>query len=188
MRICIGPEGDGVHIRYLGNGGLWFRSYSGSLLNSAKVSKTLLPHHSAPRLGSVCPHSGFGPWAAVMGHPWPRTANPASCRVTHAPKPAFGQRGLTGRLRSKSRSKAKAQRPTGRLECLEAKSKAKAGTVQMWERACSRRSLTMTRAFWMNAALSGFSRASPLPQKSSSAFALVFDGAERLGYCAAFAK
>jgi hypothetical protein len=33
----------------------------------------------------------------------------------------------------------------------------------------------MTRAFWMNAALSGFSRASPLLQKSSSAFALVFD-------------
>jgi hypothetical protein len=32
----------------------------------------------------------------------------------------------------------------------------------------------MTRAFWMNAALSGFSRASPLPQKSRSVFALVF--------------
>ncbi|WP_421565179.1 hypothetical protein, partial [Pseudomonas sp. QD7] len=35
-------------------------------------------------------------------------------------------------------------------------------------------SLTMTRAFWMNAATSGFSRASPLPQKSRSVFALVF--------------
>ncbi|XUK66092.1 hypothetical protein ABMA08_06860 [Pseudomonas yamanorum] len=93
-----------VYIRYLGNGHLWFRSYSGSLLNSAKVSKTLLPHHSAPRLGSVCPHSGFGPWAAAMGHPWPSAANPASCRVTHAPKPAFGQRGLTGRLRSRSKA------------------------------------------------------------------------------------
>ena len=140
---------------------------------SPKVTKRLLPHHSAPRLGSECPHSGFGPWAAAMGHPWPSAANPASCRVTHAPKPAFGQRGLTGRLRS--RSKAKAQRPPGRLECLRAKSKAKAGTVQkMWERACSRRSITMTLAFWMNAALSGFSRASPLPQKSRSAFALVF--------------
>ncbi|UVH52328.1 hypothetical protein P0D91_01440 [Pseudomonas sp. CBSPBW29] len=32
----------------------------------------------------------------------------------------------------------------------------------------------MTLAFWMNAALSGFSRASPLPQKSSFVFALVF--------------
>ena len=49
-------------------------------------------------------HSGFGPWAAVMGHPWPRTANLASCQVTHAPKPAFGQRGLTGRLRSRSKA------------------------------------------------------------------------------------
>ncbi|OOG89437.1 nucleoid-structuring protein H-NS, partial [Pseudomonas sp. A25(2017)] len=23
-----------------------------------------MPHHSAPRLGSVCPHSGIAPWAA----------------------------------------------------------------------------------------------------------------------------
>ncbi|MEX5596340.1 hypothetical protein Q1J41_26080, partial [Pseudomonas orientalis] len=29
-------------------------------------------------------------------------ANPASCRVTHEFKPAFGQRGLTGRLKSKA--------------------------------------------------------------------------------------
>ncbi|SDU46105.1 hypothetical protein SAMN05216237_5927 [Pseudomonas yamanorum] len=67
-----------------------------------------------------------------MGHPWPCAANPASCRVTHAPKPAFGQRGLTGRLRS--RSKARAQRPTGRLECGEATARAtaksEAGTVK----------------------------------------------------------
>ncbi|HEC54141.1 MAG TPA: nucleoid-structuring protein H-NS, partial [Gammaproteobacteria bacterium] len=26
---------------------------------SPKVTKGLLPHHSAPRLGSVCPHSGL---------------------------------------------------------------------------------------------------------------------------------
>ena len=73
-----------------------------------KVSKRPSPHHSAPRLGSVCPHSGLNPWAAVMGHPWPRTANPASCRVTHGFKPAFGQRGFTGRRRSKARSRSKA--------------------------------------------------------------------------------
>ncbi|AZE73113.1 hypothetical protein C4K00_2884 [Pseudomonas synxantha] len=48
-------EFDRVHIRYLGNGHYWFRPYGGSLLKSAKVSKTLLPHHSAPRPGSVCP-------------------------------------------------------------------------------------------------------------------------------------
>ncbi len=46
---------DCVHIHCCGNGRLGFRSDSGSLLKSAKVSKTLLPHHSAPRLGSVCP-------------------------------------------------------------------------------------------------------------------------------------
>ncbi|AZE95803.1 Threonine synthase [Pseudomonas orientalis] len=95
---------DRVHIRFCGNGCLGFRSYSGSLLKSAKVSKTLLPHHSAPRLGSVCPLSGLNPWAAAMGHPWPSAANPASCRVTHEFKPAFGQRGLTGRLRSRSKA------------------------------------------------------------------------------------
>ncbi len=82
-----------VHIHCFGNGCLGFRSYSGSLLKSAKVSKTLLPHHSAPRLGSVCPHFGLNPWAAAMGHPWPSAANPASCRVTHGFKPACGQRG-----------------------------------------------------------------------------------------------
>ena len=69
-----------------------------------KVSKRPSPHHSVSRLGSTCPHSGFGAWAAAMGHPWPSAANPASCRVTHAPKPAFGQRGLTGRRRSRSKA------------------------------------------------------------------------------------
>ncbi|MEX5596301.1 hypothetical protein Q1J41_25885, partial [Pseudomonas orientalis] len=47
-------------------------------------------------------NAGLNPWAAAMGHPWPSAANPASCRVTHGFKPAFGQRGLTGRLRSKA--------------------------------------------------------------------------------------
>ncbi len=93
---------DRVHIRFCGHGCYGFRFYSGSLLKSAKVSKTLLPHHSAPRLGSVCPNAGLNPWAAAMGHPWPSAANPASCRVTHGFKPAFGQRGLTGRLGSKA--------------------------------------------------------------------------------------
>ncbi len=93
---------DRVHIRFCGNGHLGFRPDGGSLLKSAKVSKTLLPHHSAPRLGSVCPNAGLNPWAAAMGHPWPSAANPASCRVTHGFKPAFGQRGLTGRLGSQA--------------------------------------------------------------------------------------
>ncbi|AZE82052.1 Threonine synthase [Pseudomonas orientalis] len=95
---------DRVHIRFCGNGCLGFRFYSGSLLKSAKVSKTLLPHHSAPRLGSVCPNAGLNPWAAATRHPWRGAANPASCRVAHGFKPAFGQRGLTGRLRSRSKA------------------------------------------------------------------------------------
>ena len=95
---------DRVHIHCCGNGHLGFRSDSGSLLKSAKVSKTLLPHHSAPRLGSVCPNTGLNPWAAATRHPWRGAANPASCRVTHEFKPAFGQRGLTGRLRSRSKA------------------------------------------------------------------------------------
>src|SRR5476651_2674803 len=93
---------DGVYIRCFGNGFDWFRSYSGSLLNSAKVSKTLLPHHSAPRLGSVCPLSGITTRAAATGRPCPVAAKPASCRFTRSVLPAFGQRGLTGRLRSRS--------------------------------------------------------------------------------------
>ena len=37
-----------------------------------------MPHHSAPRLGSVCPNEGIAPWAAAKGHPWPSAAIPAS--------------------------------------------------------------------------------------------------------------
>ena len=121
-----------VHIRCCGNGHLGFRSYSGSLLaNAPKVTKRSSPHHSAPRLGSVCPHSGFGAWAAAMGHPWPSAANPASCRVTHVPKPAFGQRGFTGRRRSEA--KAKAERGG-----LKADRFLIVDPVQMWELACLR--------------------------------------------------
>ncbi len=83
---------------------------AGHFWKGPKVTKRPSPHHSAPRLGSVCPHSGLNPWAAAMGHPWPSAANPASCRVTHGFKPAFGQRGFTGRLRSKAKARAKAAR------------------------------------------------------------------------------
>ncbi len=57
-----------VYIRFFGNGCLGFRPDGGSLLKSpeagpVKVSKTLLPHHSVPRLGSACPNEGIAPWA-----------------------------------------------------------------------------------------------------------------------------
>ena len=85
----------------LNSGALWKRA---GMPAQPKVTKGLLPHHSAPRLGSVCPNAGLNPWAAATRHPWRGAANPASCRVTHEFKPAFGQRGLTGRLRSRSKA------------------------------------------------------------------------------------
>ncbi len=86
---------------------------AGHFWKGPKVTKRPSPHHSAPRLGSVCPNAGFGAWAAAMGHPWPSAANPASCRVAHAPKPAFGQRGLTGRFQIKSKARRPYSRPVG---------------------------------------------------------------------------
>ncbi|BAQ73822.1 uncharacterized protein POS17_2128 [Pseudomonas sp. Os17] len=60
-RVQLGAAG--LHIRCCGCGGWRFRSYSDSLLKSAKVSKTLLPPHPAPRLGSAFPRSGIAPGA-----------------------------------------------------------------------------------------------------------------------------
>ncbi len=87
---------------------------AGHFWKGPKVTKRPSPHHSAPRPGSVCPNAGFAAWAAAMGHPWPSAANPASCRVTHAAKPAFGQRGLTGRFQIKSRARRPYSRPGGK--------------------------------------------------------------------------
>jgi len=140
-------------------------------LNSAKVSKTLLPHHSAPRLGSVCPHSGIAPWAAAMGHPWPSAAKPASCRFTHGPMPAFGQRGLTGRLRSTSKADQEhSGLPAGlsgvkqRQNQKRARSTVGAGLPAMQATRSSRNTEVMP------------SQASQLLQKSRSAFTLALAG------------
>src|SRR5471032_2267027 len=116
---------DGGHIRCCGQGCYGFRSYSGSLLKSAKVSKTLLPHHSAPRLGSVCPLSGITTRAAATGRPCPVAAKPASCRFTRSVLPAFGQRGLTGRLRSRSTADQEHSGPPAGLSGVDQKQKQK---------------------------------------------------------------
>ena len=92
---------------------------AGHFWKGPKVTKRPSPHHSAPRPGSVCPNAGFAAWAAAMGHPWPSAANPASCRVTHAAKPAFGQRGLTGRFQIKSRARRPYSRPVFEGELSE---------------------------------------------------------------------
>ncbi len=71
------------HIRWLGDGCFGFRPYGGSLWKSPKVTKGLLPHHSAPRsrfgvperrLESVGNPAGrrvsrVGPWMARHGGP-----------------------------------------------------------------------------------------------------------------------
>ncbi len=101
----------GVYIRFLRNGGLWFRSYSGSLLRSAKVSKTLLPHHSVPRLGSACLNEGIAPWAAAKGHPWPSAANPASMPGCPLRNTFVQPSWLMGRPRSTSTARRPDSRP-----------------------------------------------------------------------------
>ena len=103
-----------VHIRCCGYGGYWFRPYGGSLSKSAKVTKALLPHHSVPRLGSACPQSGIAPWARRDRPSMAVSRLPRHpCRGAHCAIPACGHRGLTGRLRSKARSKAEQQQSRG---------------------------------------------------------------------------
>ncbi len=68
----------GVYIRFFGNGGLGFRSYSGSLSKSAKVTKALMPHHLAPRFGSVCLNEGIAPWARREGPSMAQRGGPRS--------------------------------------------------------------------------------------------------------------
>ena len=79
-------------------------------LKSAKWPNAFCPNPSVPRLGSACPHhrscSVGPPRSAIPGRV---AANPASCRITHCAKPAFGQRGLTGPLGSRSKAKSRSK-------------------------------------------------------------------------------
>ena len=86
-------------------------------LESPKVSKGLLPHHSVPRLGSACPQPGIAPWARRDRPSMAVSRLPRHpCRGAHCAIPAWGHRGLTGclRSRSKARSKAKQQQSNSR--------------------------------------------------------------------------
>ncbi len=92
-----------------------------------KVTKRSLPHHSVPRLGSACPHSGPVPRAAATGHPWPGAAKSASLPIYPLHRAYLRPSWLTGPAHQNQKQiKSRAQRPTGRLECLTARSKARA--------------------------------------------------------------
>ena len=118
-----------------------------------------MPHHSVPRLGSACPHSGIAPWAAAKGHPWPSAAIPASmpgCPLRNAcVRPAWFNGATRSRSRSRSRSRAKARSRAGRRPAsrwlnhrYREQARSHSGPVvntrlmntqdPLWERACSR--------------------------------------------------
>jgi hypothetical protein len=82
---------DRGHIRCLGNGGLWFRSYSGSLWKSPKVTKGLLPlsFGASPRLGMPSLRScSVGPPPSAIHGRGRLTRHP--CRVAHCAEPPLG--------------------------------------------------------------------------------------------------
>jgi hypothetical protein len=87
---------DGVHIRFCGNGFYWFRSYSGSLSKSAKVTKALSPltYGGSPRLAipSLRSCSVGPPPSAIHG------------RGAHCAEPALGL--PTGQVKIKSQIKS----------------------------------------------------------------------------------
>ena len=80
----------GVHIRCCGNGGYWFRSYSGSL-GEAPSNQTLLPlsFGASPRLGMPSFRScSVGPPPSAIHGRGRLTRHP--CRVAHCAEPPLG--------------------------------------------------------------------------------------------------
>ncbi len=70
---------------------------AGHFWRAPKVTKSALPHHSVPRLGSACLNEGIAPWAAAKGHPWPSAANgaPRSTSTARRPNSRPGSPGRT---------------------------------------------------------------------------------------------
>ncbi|MGF6558127.1 hypothetical protein ABIA48_004507 [Pseudomonas sp. S30_BP2TU TE3576] len=94
----------GVHIRCCGHGRLWFRSYSGSLWKSPKVTKGLLPltFGASPWLGMPSLRScSVGPPPSAIHGRGRLTRHP--CRVAHCAEPALGlTRGRTPQKQSEA--------------------------------------------------------------------------------------
>ena len=112
-----------------------------------------MPHHSAPRLGSVCPLSGIAPWARREG---PSMAQRGYLGI-HAEVPTAqylrAASVVNGASRSRSRSKAKQERgvyPASVWLIHRYREQARShmewrvftasahDTKNLWERACSR--------------------------------------------------
>ena len=96
----------------------------------SKVTKALLPHHSAPRLGSVCPHSGIAPWARREGPSMAQRGYPGIHAGMPTPQCLRSAIVVDGALRSTStppRGGLRADLVLGETAFL------------LWERACSRR-------------------------------------------------
>jgi hypothetical protein len=101
----------GVHIRYSGNGHLWFRPY-GESLGKAPSNQGLLPPSfgASLRLGMPSLRScSVGPPRPAIHGLTRLTRHP--CRVTHYAEPPLG---LSKAQKIKSRSKAKARRANAR--------------------------------------------------------------------------
>jgi hypothetical protein len=130
LQVMCGGASLGVNIRYLGNGGLGFRPDGGSLSKGAKVSKAPLPHHSAPRLGSVFPHSGIAPWARREGPSLAQRVYPG----IHAGMPTAQCLRSASVVNGAPKSTSTARRPGSRP------GSSGPTPIQLWERACSRRS------------------------------------------------
>ncbi len=100
-----------VHIRFCGNGGYWFRSYSGSL-GRAPSNQGLLPLSFGASLWLGMPSlrsCSVGPPPSAIHGRGRLTRHP--CRVAHCAEPALGL------SRGACTAKPKPRRPTGRPVC-----------------------------------------------------------------------
>ncbi|MDQ0669517.1 hypothetical protein QF039_003817 [Pseudomonas sp. W2I6] len=112
---------DRGHIRYLGYGRLWFRSYSGSLWKSPKVSKGLCPacRRLAVARRSLTPAPRSGPPRRAIHGPARLNRRPAGLPAPHCLRSASG---LLGQSDQDQKQK---QKHSGLPAGLSVKSKSK---------------------------------------------------------------
>jgi len=122
-----------------------------------KSNQNALPHHSVPRLGSACPHSGIAPWArregpsmAQRGYPGIHAGMPTA-QCLRSASVVNGASQIKIKIKIKIRARRPGSRPYSRR-----------GTpTSMWERACSRKRRHIEMPMLADPPLS---RAGSLPQ------------------------